>query len=100
MATALPDSEGFTADVLSRLVRQACGEEVTISKRNRDSGRAREVREVVTASGARLVIRGEADESNGLDQEVWFLARAAGPGSRYRRFCGSGPWKPPKARGQ
>ena len=31
---------------------------------------------MVTASGARLVIRGEADESNGLDQEAWFLARA------------------------
>jgi aminoglycoside phosphotransferase (APT) family kinase protein len=31
---------------------------------------------VVTASGARLVIRGEAGESNGLDQEAWFLARA------------------------
>jgi aminoglycoside phosphotransferase (APT) family kinase protein len=31
---------------------------------------------VVTASGTRLVIRGEADEGNGLDQEAWFLARA------------------------
>lgn len=31
---------------------------------------------MVTASGARLVIRGEADECNGLDQEAWFLARA------------------------
>ena len=31
---------------------------------------------MVTASGARLVIRGEAHESNGLDQEAWFLARA------------------------
>lgn len=30
----------------------------------------------MTASGARLVIRGEADESIGLDQEAWFLARA------------------------
>jgi aminoglycoside phosphotransferase (APT) family kinase protein len=39
-------------------------------------GRAREVHEVVTVSGARLAIRGEARESNGLDQEAWFLARA------------------------
>ena len=31
---------------------------------------------MVTASGTRLVIRGEADEGNGLDQEAWFLARA------------------------
>ncbi len=31
---------------------------------------------MVTASGARLVIQGEADESIGLDQEAWFLARA------------------------
>ena len=30
---------------------------------------------MVTASGVRLVIRGEADESIGLDQEAWFLAR-------------------------
>jgi aminoglycoside phosphotransferase (APT) family kinase protein len=76
MATALPDGEGFTGDVLSWLVRQACGEGVATCQRNRDSGRAREVHQVVTVSGARLVIRGEADESNGLDQEAWFLARA------------------------
>jgi aminoglycoside phosphotransferase (APT) family kinase protein len=31
---------------------------------------------VVTASGAGLVIRGEADESIGLDQEAWFLGQA------------------------
>ena len=31
---------------------------------------------MVTASGARLVIRGEAVESNGLDQEAWFLSQA------------------------
>ncbi len=31
---------------------------------------------MVTASGARLVIQGEADESIGLEQEAWFLARA------------------------
>jgi aminoglycoside phosphotransferase (APT) family kinase protein len=31
---------------------------------------------VVTASGGCLVIRGEAPESNRLDQEAWFLARA------------------------
>ena len=31
---------------------------------------------MVTASGTRLVIRGAADEGNGLDQEAWFLARA------------------------
>ena len=35
---------------------------------------------MVTASGARLVIRGEAGESNGLDQEAWFLARAGQAG--------------------
>jgi hypothetical protein len=62
--------------VLSWLVRQACGETVAVRRRNRESGRAREVHEVVTASGARLVIRGEADESIGLDQEAWFLAQA------------------------
>jgi aminoglycoside phosphotransferase (APT) family kinase protein len=62
--------------VLSWLVRQACGEEIVTCQRNRGSGRGREVHEVVTASGARLVIRGEAHESNGLDQEAWFLARA------------------------
>jgi aminoglycoside phosphotransferase (APT) family kinase protein len=71
-----PDSGHLTGDVLSWLVRQACGEEVTTWERNRGSGRGREVHEVVTASGARLVIRGEAHESNGLDQEAWFLARA------------------------
>jgi len=31
---------------------------------------------VVTASGARLVIRGEAEDGMALDQEAWFLARA------------------------
>jgi aminoglycoside phosphotransferase (APT) family kinase protein len=31
---------------------------------------------VVSTSGARLVIRGEAEESIGLDQEAWYLARA------------------------
>jgi len=38
----------------------------------------------VTASGARLVIRGEAENSIALDQEAWFPARArrAGPTSR------------------
>ena len=76
MAPAQPDSGRLTGDVLSWLVRQACGEEVATCQRNRGSGRAREVHEVVTASGARLVIRGEAHESNGLDQEAWFLARA------------------------
>ena len=30
---------------------------------------------MVTASGVRFVIRGEAAESIGLDQEAWFLAR-------------------------
>jgi aminoglycoside phosphotransferase (APT) family kinase protein len=76
MAPARPDSGCITGDLLSWLVRQACGEEVATCRRNRGSGRAREVHEVVTASGARLVIRGEAHESNGLDQEAWFLARA------------------------
>ena len=76
MAPAQPDSGRLTGDVLSWLVSQACAEGVTASKRNLGSGRAREVHEVVTASGARLVIRGEAHESNGLDQETWFLARA------------------------
>ena len=76
MAPAQPDSGRLTGDVLSWLVRQACGEEVATCQRNTGSGRAREVHEVVTASGARLVIRGEAGESNGLDQEAWFLARA------------------------
>ena len=76
MATVRPDSGCFTGDVLSWLVRQACGEEVATCERNQGSGRGREVHEVVSASGARLVIRGEADESNGLDQEAWFLARA------------------------
>jgi aminoglycoside phosphotransferase (APT) family kinase protein len=66
--------------MVSWLVTQACGEGVAGSKRNLDSGRAREVHEVVTASGARLVIRGEASESNGLDQEAWFLARACEAG--------------------
>lgn len=76
MAPAQPDSGRLTGDVLSWLVSQACAEGVAASKRNLGSGRAREVHEVVTASGARLVIRGEAHESNGLDQEAWFLARA------------------------
>lgn len=31
---------------------------------------------MLTASGGRLVIRGEADECNSLDQEAWFLAQA------------------------
>jgi aminoglycoside phosphotransferase (APT) family kinase protein len=76
MALAQPDGGRLTRDVLSWLVRQACGEGVATCERNRGSGRAREVHEVVTASGARLVIRGEAHESNGLDQEAWFLDRA------------------------
>jgi aminoglycoside phosphotransferase (APT) family kinase protein len=76
MAPAQPDSGRLTGDVLSWLVRQACGEEVATCQRNTGSGRAREVHEVVAASGIRLVIRGEADESNGLDQEAWFLAQA------------------------
>jgi aminoglycoside phosphotransferase (APT) family kinase protein len=76
MAPAQPDSGRLTGDVLSWLVRQACGEEVATYQGNTGSGRAREVHEVVTASGTRLVIRGEAYESNGLDQEAWFLARA------------------------
>jgi aminoglycoside phosphotransferase (APT) family kinase protein len=67
---------GFTAAELSWLVRQACGEAVAASRANQESGRAREVHETVTASGARLVIRGEAPESNALEQEAWFLARA------------------------
>jgi aminoglycoside phosphotransferase (APT) family kinase protein len=76
MAPAQPDSGRLTGDVLSWLVRQACGEEVATCRGNTGSGRAREVHEVVTASGTRLLIRGEAGESNGLDQEAWFLARA------------------------
>jgi aminoglycoside phosphotransferase (APT) family kinase protein len=76
MAPARPDNGRLAGDVLSWLVRQACGEEVATCQRNTGSGRAREVHEVVTASGTRLVIRGEAHESNGLDQEAWFLARA------------------------
>ena len=71
-----PDRGRLTGVVLSWLVRQACGEEIATCERNRGSGRAREVYEVVTASGTRLVIRGEARESNPLDQEAWFLARA------------------------
>jgi aminoglycoside phosphotransferase (APT) family kinase protein len=73
---AQPESGCFTGDVLSWLVRQACGEGIAARERNRESGRGREVHEVVTASGAGLVIRGAADESNGLDQEAWFLDRA------------------------
>jgi aminoglycoside phosphotransferase (APT) family kinase protein len=76
MAPAQPDSGRLTGNVLSWLVRRACGAQVATCQRNRGSGRGREVHEVVTASGARLVIRGEAHESNGLDQEAWFLARA------------------------
>jgi hypothetical protein len=76
MAPAQPDSGCLTEDVLSWLVSQACGEGVAACERNRGSGRAREVHEVMTVSGAMLVIRGEAHESNGLDQEAWFLARA------------------------
>lgn len=48
-------------------------------RENRDS--AREVHEVVTTSGARLVIRGDAQESADLDQEAWFLGRARQAGS-------------------
>jgi aminoglycoside phosphotransferase (APT) family kinase protein len=76
MAPAQPDGGRLTRDVLSWLVRRACAEEIATCRRNRGSGRGREVHEVVTASGSRLVIRGEARESNGLDQEAWFLARA------------------------
>jgi aminoglycoside phosphotransferase (APT) family kinase protein len=76
VAPGQPDSRCLTGDVLSWLVRQACGEEIITCQRNRGSGRGREVHEVVTASDTRLVIRGEAHESNGLDQEAWFLARA------------------------
>jgi len=76
MAPPQPDSRRLTWDVLSWLVRQACGEEIITCQRNRGSGRGREVHEVVTASDTRLVIRGEAHESNGLDQEAWFLAQA------------------------
>ena len=35
---------------------------------------------MVTASGGRLVIRGEAEVGLGLDQEAWFLARAGQAG--------------------
>jgi aminoglycoside phosphotransferase (APT) family kinase protein len=62
-------------EVVAWLARQACGERAVSCRRNQDS-RDREVHDVVTASGARLVIRGEAEESIGLDQEAWFLAQA------------------------
>jgi len=61
-------------DALSWLVRQASGEQVVSCHRNQHSGR--EVHEVATASGALLVIRGQAEGGIGLDQEAWFLARA------------------------
>lgn len=74
-----PGSGRFTAGMLSWLVRQARGEQLVWCRRRRDS-RAREVYEAVTVSGARLVIRGVADDGIGLDQEAWFLdhARQAG----------------------
>jgi hypothetical protein len=100
MAAAQPDSGRLTGDALSWLVRQACGEEVAICQRNTGSGRAREVHEVVTASGARLVIRGEARESNGLDQEAWFLARARQAGVPVPEVVWLGPRKPRQARGR
>jgi aminoglycoside phosphotransferase (APT) family kinase protein len=71
-----PDSAGLDRESLSWLVSRACGEEIAVTRRNRESGRGREVHEVVTASGSRLVIRGEGAEGIGLDQEAWFLARA------------------------
>jgi aminoglycoside phosphotransferase (APT) family kinase protein len=70
-----PGSGRFTAGMLSWLVRQARGEQLVGCRRRRDS-RAREVYEAVTVSGARLVIRGMADDGIGLDQETWFLDRA------------------------
>jgi Phosphotransferase enzyme family len=42
VAPAPPDSGRLTGDVLSWLVRQACGEEVATYQRDRGSGRARE----------------------------------------------------------
>jgi aminoglycoside phosphotransferase (APT) family kinase protein len=86
-----PDSGYFGGDALSRLVGQACGEEVAACRRNRDSGRGRVVHEVVTASGARLVIRNEATEGNGLDQEAWFLARARQAGAPVPEVLWLGP---------
>jgi aminoglycoside phosphotransferase (APT) family kinase protein len=65
---------------VTRLVRRVRGEGVAVSRRNLASGRGREVHEVATTSGARLVIRGEGAESNDLGQEAWFLARAAAAG--------------------
>jgi hypothetical protein len=55
---------------------------------------------VVTASGARLVIRGEAHESNGLDQEAWFLAQACQAGVPVPEVVWLGPWEPQQARGR
>jgi hypothetical protein len=54
----------------------------------------------VTASGTRLVIRGEASESNGLDQEAWFLARARQAGVPVPEVVWLGPWKPRQAQGR
>ena len=51
-----PRSGPLSADALSWLVRQACGEKVESCRRKQDS-HAREVHEVVTASGGRLVDR-------------------------------------------
>jgi aminoglycoside phosphotransferase (APT) family kinase protein len=72
---ARPGGGQFSVNALSWLVRQACGEQVVSCRRKQDS-RAREVHEAVTASGAGLVIRAEARDGIGLDQEAWFLARA------------------------
>jgi len=55
---------------------------------------------VVTASGARLVIRGEAGEGIGLDQEAWFLARARQAGVPKPEVLWLGPWTPRQARGR
>ena len=74
-----PGSGPLSVSARSWLVRQACGEKVASCRRKQDS-HAREVHEVVTASGGRLVIRGEAEDGLGLDQEAWFL----GPGTRLR----------------
>jgi aminoglycoside phosphotransferase (APT) family kinase protein len=70
------DNPDLDPETLSWLVSQASGEEIAVTRRNRESGRGREVHEVVTASGARLMIRGEGVEGIGLDQEAWSLARA------------------------
>jgi hypothetical protein len=55
---------------------------------------------VVTASGARLVIRGEAHESNGLDQEAWFLARARKAGVPVPEVVWLGTVEPQRVRGR